>query len=155
LLESPEARVQSLPLLRPEERHRLLAGWNGQQMPYPRELCLHDLLEAQVERSPDAPAVVFEQEKLTYRELNERSNRLAHTLIAQGVGAETRVGLCVERSLEILVGILGILKAGGAYVPLDPEVPQARLEYLLEDSAVELVLTQSRLAGLGCFAGRR
>jgi len=155
ILSWPDERILSLPLLTSPERLLLLSVAHGDDMPYPRDLCLHELFEAQVERSPDALAVVSEDGSLTYRELNERSNRLAHALIARGVGAETLVGLCVERSLDILVGILGTLKAGAAYVPLDPESPEARLGYLLEDSGVEVVLTQSQLAELGCFAGRR
>ncbi|MBW8879217.1 MAG: amino acid adenylation domain-containing protein, partial [Acidobacteria bacterium] len=155
LLERPEERVEGLPLLTPQERLRLLSEWQGRHAPDAQERALHELFEAQVERTPDAVAAVCEEERLTYGELNERANGLAHFLIAQGVGAETLVGLCVERSPEILVGILGILKAGGAYVPLDPEYPEARLEYLLADSGVEVVLTQSWLAAQGCFAGRR
>jgi amino acid adenylation domain-containing protein len=155
ILETPEERIQSLPLLTEAERLRLLSVWNGRETPYPRERCIHELFEAQVERSPDAVAVVLDGSRLTYAELSARANRLAHFLIEQGVGADTLVGLCVERSLEMLVGILGILKAGGAYVPLDPEYPEARLVYMLEDSAVPVVLTQSRLSGLGCFAGQR
>jgi len=155
ILERPEERIRSLPLLSATERLTLLGAWKGREVPYPQELCFHELLEAQVERSPDAVAVVYEEGHLTFRELNERSNRLARYLIGLGVEAETLVGLCVERSLEMLVGIFGVLKAGGAYMPLDPDSPEARLGYMLEDSAVEVVLTERRLGGLGCFAGRR
>ncbi|HYU33714.1 MAG TPA: amino acid adenylation domain-containing protein [Thermoanaerobaculia bacterium] len=155
ILERPEERVQSLPLLQETERRRLLDEWNGRTTPYPWERCFHELLEARAERSPEEVAVVCEEGRLTFRELNERSNRLARYLIGQGVRAETPVGLCVDRSLAMLVGIFGILKAGGAYVPLDPDSPEARLAYMLEDSAVEVVLTESRLSGLSCFAGRR
>ncbi|HKH45576.1 MAG TPA: amino acid adenylation domain-containing protein, partial [Thermoanaerobaculia bacterium] len=154
ILENPEESVEALPLLTAAERS-LLSAWQGEAEDRPERRPVHELFEAQVERAPDEIAVVFEDGRLTYRELNERSNRLAHALIQQGVGAETLVGLSAERSLEMLVGLLGILKAGGAYLPLDPQYPEARLRYMLEDSAAELVLTQSHLAELGCFAGRR
>ncbi len=105
------------------------------------ELCLHELFEAQVERTPDAIAVLFEKQKLTYRELNTRANQLANYLQKLEVGPEVIVGICLERSLEMVVGLLGILKAGGAYVPLDPAYPQERLAYILEDTQTPLVLT--------------
>ncbi|MBW8877601.1 MAG: amino acid adenylation domain-containing protein, partial [Acidobacteria bacterium] len=155
ILEHPEERVEELPLLAEADRRRLLTEWRERPAQYPRERSIEELFEAQVERSPEAVAVELEEERLTYRELNERANRLAHSLLAQGVVSETLVGLCLERSLEMLVGILGILKAGGAYVPLDPEYPEARLAAMLEDSGVALVLTQSRLAERSCFAGGR
>ncbi|HLZ53020.1 MAG TPA: non-ribosomal peptide synthetase, partial [Verrucomicrobiae bacterium] len=107
--------------------------------------CVHQLFEEQVERTPDAMAVICEEEQLTYRELNERANQLAHELLALGVGPETRVGICVKRSLEMMVGLLGIHKAGGCYVPLDPKYPRERLEFMLEDAQMPVLLTQDKL----------
>ncbi|HEX5748907.1 MAG TPA: non-ribosomal peptide synthase/polyketide synthase [Archangium sp.] len=149
LLESmatwPERPLAGLPLLSERERHQLLVEWNDTRADYPRGRCIHQLVEAQVERTPDAVAVEFEGQRLTYRELDRRANQLAHALRERGVGPETRVGLCVERSLEMAVGLLGILKAGGAYVPLDPGYPPARLAFMLEDSAPAVLLTQRYL----------
>ena len=119
--------------------------WNGTRREYPRDNCVHQLFEEQVARTPEAVAVVFENQQLTYRELNARANQLAHYLRDLGVGPETLVGICLERSLEMVVGLLGILKAGGAYVPLDPEYPAERLAFLLRDSAAPVLLTQKRL----------
>jgi surfactin family lipopeptide synthetase A len=119
--------------------------WNQTQSDYPDEKCIHSLFEEQVKRTPDAIAVVFENQQLTYRELSQRANQLAHYLQSLGVGPEVLVGICVERSLEMLVGILGILKAGGAYLPLDPAYPQERLHFMVEDAKVSLVLTKSQL----------
>src|SRR6476661_2047409 len=106
-----------------EERHRLLVEWNQTATNYPLDKCVHELFEAQVQRTPEAGAVVCSTEELTYRELDDRPNHLAQRLIQQGVGPETLVGLCVERTAEMVVGLLGILKAGGAYVPLEPSLP--------------------------------
>ncbi|HEX8437261.1 amino acid adenylation domain-containing protein, partial [Archangium sp.] len=149
LLESmasrPEQRLGELSLLSERERRQLLVEWNDTRADYSRDLCIHQLVEAQVERTPDAVAVDFEGQQLTYRELDRRANQLAHALRERGVGPETRVGLCVERSLEMAVGLLGILKAGGAYVPLDPGYPPARLAFMLEDSAPAVLLTQRHL----------
>jgi non-ribosomal peptide synthetase component F len=102
---------------------------------YPRELTLVDLFEAQATKTPDAVAIVFEGQSLTYQQLEDRANQLAHYLQGQGVGPEMLVPICLERSLEMIIGIMGILKAGGAYVPLDPSYPRERLQYMLEDSA--------------------
>ncbi|KFA88774.1 peptide synthetase [Archangium violaceum Cb vi76] len=150
LLESavrePACRVQELALLAPEERHRVLVAWNDTRLPREPDACLHRLIEAQVERTPDAVAVSFEGAHLTYRELDSRANQLAHYLRARGVGPDRLVALCAERSLEMVVGLLGILKAGGAYVPLDPEYPRERLEYMLADASAPVLLTQARLA---------
>jgi amino acid adenylation domain-containing protein len=141
------------PLLGAEELRRLLRGWNAEAAEYPGTLCLHELFEAQAERAPDAVALTFGESALTYRQLNGRANRLAHYLREQGVGPDTLVGLYVERSLEMVVAILGILKAGGAYVPFEPSQPQERLDYMLEDCSPALVLTQTslreRVAGAG------
>jgi surfactin family lipopeptide synthetase A len=142
----PEQRIVDLPLLAPAERDQLLVGWNRTEVSYPRDRCLHELVEEQVERTPEAVAVSYEENHLTYRQLNERANQLARYLQRLGVGPDTLVGICVHRSLEMVVGLLGILKAGGAYVPLDPEYPRDRLAFMLEDAAVRVLLTQSRLA---------
>ncbi|TMJ07570.1 MAG: amino acid adenylation domain-containing protein, partial [Bacillati bacterium ANGP1] len=123
---------------------RQLGEWNDTGRAYPHA-CLHELFEAQVERTPDAVAVVFEDRRLTYRELNRRANQVAHELRGLGVGPETLVGLCVERSLETLEGLLGIVKAGGAYVPLDPEYPKERLAFMVRDSGLKVLLTQADL----------
>ena len=145
MLSAPQCRLADLPLLTDKERDQLLVEWNDTERGYPRDRTLHELFEMQVERTPDAVAVAFEERHLTYRELNRRSNQLAHYLRLQGVGPEVLVGLCVERSLEMVVGILGILKAGGAYVPLDPAYPTARLAFMLEDAELAVLLTQQRL----------
>ncbi len=149
IVADPEQRVSDLPLLTETERQQLLVEWNGTRTDCPRDLCIHQLFEAQVERTPDAIAVVFEAEQLTYGELNRRANQLAHHLRALGVGPEVLVAICLERSLETVIGLLGILKAGGAYVPLDPAYPKERLAFMLKDAQVPVLLTQERLvAGL-------
>src|SRR4028118_1768190 len=140
IVEGPDQRLSELPLLTEGERHRLLFEWNGTATEYPRDLCVHELFEEQVERTPDAVAAVFEDQQLTYRELDRRANQLARHLRALGVGPETLVGICLERSLEMVVGLLGILKAGGAYVPLDPAYPKERLAFMLEDASVGVLL---------------
>jgi amino acid adenylation domain-containing protein len=141
----PEHRLSELAALGPAERRRLLVEWNDTDRPYPSEATLHALIEAQVERTPEAPAVGFGEEWLTYRELNSRANRVAHRLRARGVGPETRVGVYLERSLGLVVGLLAVLKAGGAYVPLDPSYPVDRLSYMLEDSQAPVLLTEDTL----------
>jgi amino acid adenylation domain-containing protein len=135
--------VDRLALLPMAERRRVVEEWNRTEAPYPRNACIHELFEAQVERTPDAVAVVFGEEALTYAELNRRANRVAHRLRELGVGPDARVAICVERGLEMVVGVLGVLKAGGAWVPLDPAYPAERLRYMLADSAPRVVLTQS------------
>jgi len=142
---NPEQQISELLLLTPAERHQLLVEWNNTWADYPQDKCIHQLFEEQVERWPDAIALVFEDEQLTYQELNQRANQLAHHLRNLDVGPEVLVGICVERSLEMVVGLLGILKAGGAYVPLDPNYPSERLAFMLEDSSVPVLLTQERL----------
>ncbi len=141
----PDQRLSELPLLTSAERHQLLVEWNQTQQDYPRNKCVHELFEEQVERTPEAVAVVFEDKQLTYRQLNERANQLARHLQGLGVGPDTLVGICVERSLEMVVGLLGILKAGGTYVPLDPEYPKERLAFMFEDAGVGVLLTQAHL----------
>ncbi len=147
----PERRVIDLPLLSPEEA-RQIAEWNDTAAAYPASPTLHGLIAAQVERCPERPAVVYEGESLTYAELAERSRRLARRLRAAGVGPETVVGVLAERSLEMVVGLLGVLEAGGAYLPLDPDYPAERLVFMLADSRVPVVLAQQRL--LSCLPER-
>ncbi|MCA1994498.1 MAG: amino acid adenylation domain-containing protein, partial [Coleofasciculus sp. S288] len=145
MVSNPGMSLKDLPLLTEPEKHQLLREWNDTQADYPKDACIHQLFEAQVEKTPDAVTVVFEGQQLTYHQLNQRANQLAHHLQSLGVKAEVLVGICVERSLEMVVGLLGILKAGGAYVPLDPNYPQERLSYMLADSGVEVLLTQRSL----------
>lgn len=145
---NPEQRISELPLLTPADRHQLLVEWNNTRAEYPQDKCIHKLFEEQVRLTPDAIAVVFEGEQLTYRELNAKANQLAHYLQRLGVGPEVLVGLCVERSLEMVISLLGVLKAGGAYVPLDPNYPSERLGFMLEDSSVPVLLTQTQLVEL-------
>ena len=122
-----------------------MVEWNDTKRDYPSDKCIHQLFEEQVERTPEATAVVFEDQQLTYRELNNRANQLAHYLRKLGVGPEVLVGICVERSIEMVVGLLGILKAGGAYVPLDPSYPTERLGFMLKDSGSPVLITQQAL----------
>jgi amino acid adenylation domain-containing protein len=130
------------------ERRQLLVDWNDTRVDYPRDKCVHQLFEEQVERTPDARAVVFEDQSLSYGELNRRANQLAHYLRKLGVGPDVLVGVCMERSLEMVIGLLGILKAGGAYVPLDPEYPKERLRYMIDDAHAPVLLTQQHLLAL-------
>jgi amino acid adenylation domain-containing protein len=145
IVANPHQQVAKLPLISGAERQQLLVDWNDTHADYPQDKCIHELFETQVERTPDAIAVQFEDVKLTYRELNDRSNQLADYLQTLGVKPEVLVGICVERSLEMIVGLLGILKAGGAYVPLDPAYPVDRLSFMLSDSQVAVLLTQQKL----------
>ncbi|MFC4311926.1 amino acid adenylation domain-containing protein, partial [Steroidobacter flavus] len=144
----PELPISRLPLMGENERHQVLRQFNATQADYPKASLVHELFEDQVHRTPDAVAVVFEERSLSYRQLNAKANQLAHYLRARGIGPDRLVGICVERSLEMVVGLLGILKAGGAYVPLDPAYPAERLEYMLQDAAPGLLLTQERLQQL-------
>ena len=145
MLENPQASVDSLPMLDAEERYQLLEGWNATAAEYPLQRGVHRLFEEQVERTPTAPALAFGEERLDYAELNRRANRLAHALIERGIGADRLVGVAMERSIEMVVALMAILKAGGAYVPVDPEYPEERQAYMLEDSGVQLLLSQSHL----------
>ena len=147
IVEDPARPVDRLPMLMEEERRRLLVEWNQTQKDYPQK-CIHELFEEQVERTPDAVAVVHEERELSYGELNARANQLAHYLRELGVKPDGRVAICVERGLEMVVGLLAVLKAGGAYVPLDPAYPADRLNYMLEDSTPAVLLTQGRLRGI-------
>jgi amino acid adenylation domain-containing protein len=144
----PEQKPWELPLLPEDERRQLLVGWNATATPYPNEGCLHQRFEAQASLSPDATAVVFDAERLTYRELDARANQLANHLGKLGVGPDVLVGVVMERSLELMVAIFGIHKAGGAYVPLDPAYPAERLAFLLADTRAAVVLTQARFRSL-------
>ena len=141
----PAAKIGDLPMLSPAERHRLLTELNDVNVVYPAETSIHTLFEQQVDRSPGAPALTVDGRTLTYRELDDRANQLARYLVGKGVKPGALVGLCVQRSVEMMVGILGILKAGGAYVPLDPEYPKPRLAFMVEDSKVAVLLTQDEL----------
>ncbi|HCI78754.1 MAG TPA: hypothetical protein DHW02_03605, partial [Ktedonobacter sp.] len=140
-----EDTYEELPVLTEVERHRLLVEWNDTATDYPKNQCIHQLFEAQGARTPEAIAVVFEEQHITYGELNTRANQLAHYLQRQGVGPEVLVGICVERSIEMVIALLGILKAGGAYVPLDPAYPSERLAFMLEDAQVPILITQQHL----------
>ncbi len=144
IVANPDQHLSDLPILTETEQQQLLVDWNQTSADYP-SICIYQLFEAQVEQTPNAVAVVFENLQLTYQELNVRANQLAHYLHSLGVGPEVLVGICVERSLSMLIGLLGILKAGGAYVPLDPAYPRDRLAFMLEDAKVSVLLTQKKL----------
>lgn len=144
IIAHPDQSLAHLPLLTPTEQQQL-QDWNNTDREYPPYRCIHELIEAQVERTPDTVAVVFNHQSLTYRDLNNRANQVAQALIEQGVGLEVRVGLYMERSLELIIGVLGILKAGGAYVPLDPNTPTERFNFILTDADISILLTQKDL----------
>ena len=155
IVADPGCRISELPLLGAAEREELVVGWSGTRRDYPREAGIHELFEEQAARTPEAVAIEYGQLRLSYRELNERANRVARYLRRHGVGPEVMVGLCVERGLELVVGVLGIVKAGGAYVPLDPEYPAARLSFMLEDTATPVLLMQEKLRErLPAYGGR-
>ncbi|MGB8690927.1 MAG: amino acid adenylation domain-containing protein [Microcoleus sp.] len=141
----PYKTVNELQLLSETERDQLLVEWNKTQTAYPKDKCIHQLFEEQVKLTPNAIAVVFAEQQLTYFELNQKANQVARHLQSLGVKAESLVGICVERSLEMVIGVLGTLKAGGAYVPLDPNYPAERLSYMLTNSKVDVLLTQQDL----------
>ena len=154
IVSNPCQPLWSLPLLTQPERHQLLQEWNSTHTAYPQE-CVHTLFEAQAVRAPEAIAVVWGEQKISYQELNVRANQVARYLRRQGVGPEIRVGLCVERSIEMVVGMLGILKAGGAYVPLDPEYPAERLRWMLKDAGTSVLLGQEGvLSQLPSYSGQ-
>jgi amino acid adenylation domain-containing protein len=144
IVADPNQKISRLPMLTPAEKQQL-TDWNQTETEFPRERCMHELVEAQASRTPNAIGVEHADQRLTYRELEQRANQLAHFLKKRGVGPESRVGICLRRSLELPVALLGVLKAGGACVPLDPAYPKERLEYMLEDSQTALVLTQPGL----------
>lgn len=141
----PGKHVAELPVLTDKERDQIVVAWNDTRVNYPKDCCLPALLEAQAERTPEATAIVYEEEQLSYRELNARANQLAHYLRKLGVSREVLVGICMERSVEMMVGLLGILKAGGAYVPLDPAYPEERLAFMIADSGLKVLITDQLL----------
>ncbi|NEO73876.1 amino acid adenylation domain-containing protein, partial [Moorena sp. SIO3H5] len=145
VVETSERPISQLPLMTQKELDQILVEWNNTKTDYPDEKCIHQLFEEQVKKTPDAVAVVFESQQLTYFELNFRANQLANYLQSLGVKPEFLVGICVDRSLEILVGLLAILKAGGAYVPIDPNYPSERISYIIADSQVSVLLTVEKL----------
>lgn len=142
VVSDPDRIVYKLPPLGRAERHQVLVNWNATEAAFCSERLIHELFERQVERTPDAIALVFEERSLTYAELNSRANRLARHLISKGVTPEQLVALCLERGLQLVVGVLGVLKSGAAYIPLDPDYPADRLKYMLEDAAARVLLTQ-------------
>ncbi|MGB7208328.1 MAG: amino acid adenylation domain-containing protein [Pyrinomonadaceae bacterium] len=144
---APDFSLASLPLLTEEERNRLLVEWNSDRIDVSPERCIHHFFEAQVNRTPDADALIVGRQRLTYRELNRQANQVAWHLQTLGVGPEVLAAICLERSVEMIVGILGILKAGGAYVPLDPAYPKDRLTHMLNDSQASVLLTKANTAG--------
>jgi amino acid adenylation domain-containing protein len=148
IIAHPQERVLALPILTEAERQRILVEWNATQSYFPEYACIHQLFEDHVQRTPDAVAVVFEHQHLTYRKLNRRANRVAHALVAAGVGPDSFVGVAMERSVEMVVALLAVLKAGGAYVPLEPTYPRERLAYILQDAGLSILLTQSKLRNL-------
>ncbi|MDX6577959.1 MAG: hypothetical protein QOE96_3912, partial [Blastocatellia bacterium] len=145
IVTNPEQRVSALPLLTEAERKQLLVEWNDTKTNYPTQACIQELFEEQVRNTPDAPALIRDDRQVTYQDLNRQANQLGHYLNKRGVGPDTRVGVCLQRSPEMIVVLLGILKAGGAYVPLDPEYPHSRLQFMLEDAQVPLLITQESL----------
>jgi amino acid adenylation domain-containing protein len=145
IVTDPDQRISDLPLLTEAEKHQLLVEWNDTKADYPKDTCIHQLFEQQVERTPDAIAVVFEDQQITYREINTRANQLAHYLRRQGLQPDALVALFMERSVEMVIAILGVLKAGGAYLPIDPDLPAERLQFLLQDTHVRLLLAQDKL----------
>ncbi len=150
-----DARISELPQVSAAERQQLAYEWNDTAASYQRDCAVHELFERQAARAPEAVAVVLGDRQLSYGELNRRANRLSHQLTRHGVGAETAVGICVDRNPEMVVGFLAILKAGGAYVPLDPEYPPSRLAFMLEDSRIPIVLTTRRLREALSASGAR
>jgi len=142
----PHAFIRDLEIIGEHEQQQLLVEWNDTAVDYPKDLCIHQLFEAQAVRTPDVPAVVFKDNRLSYRELNERSNQVARYLRRHVAGAEVLVGVCLERSVELVSAVLGVLKAGGAYVPLDPEQPPSRLLRMITDAGTAVLLTQQSVA---------
>ncbi len=156
IVDDPDLPISQLPLLTGAERQQLLVDWNDRGVDYPLDLCLHELFELQVERTPDAVAVAFEEQQATYSELSRRANQLAHYLQSLGVEPEMMVGLCMQRSVEWVVGLLGILKAGAAFVPMDPAYPGERLMLMLKNAGLSLVVSSEELLDrLSGYEGRR
>lgn len=148
IFENPKQKVAEIEIISEEDKRKSLVEFNNPKLDVPPQVTIHEMFERQAMIYPNAIAVTYEKEKITYKELNGRANQLAHYLQKKGVGPDTLVGLCVERSHEMIVGILGILKAGGAYVPLDPTYPEQRLQYILEDASIQLFVTQESLKEL-------
>ncbi|MEL6439652.1 MAG: amino acid adenylation domain-containing protein [Cyanobacteria bacterium J06621_8] len=146
IITAPERPIGELSILSAQEKHQLLEEWNDTEVDYPADKCLHQLFEEQVARTPNAVAIIFEEQKLTYRQVNARANQLASQLVELGVKPETLVGVCIERSPEMMIALLGILKAGGAYLPIDPNYPQSRISLVLEDSQVKFLVSQQAIA---------
>ena len=146
IAENPEIAIADVSLLSTQEREQLLFDWNKTETDYPRQSCIHQLFETQVENTPDVVALVFGEETLTYSELNEQANQLAHYLQTAGVGVETLVGVCLERSPKFIISILAILKAGGAYLPLDPTYPSERLTFMVEDAGIQVIVIETSLS---------
>ncbi|WP_372371491.1 amino acid adenylation domain-containing protein [Candidatus Uabimicrobium sp. HlEnr_7] len=142
---SPDILLDDIDILNPQQRNQLLMEFNNTQVRYPQHKTIHQLFEEQVEKTPNNIAIIFEDEKITYHQLNQRANQLAHYLISLGVESNVLVGICIERSIHMIVGLLGVLKAGGAYVPLDPDYPQQRLAYMIKDTNISLLLTEKSL----------
>src|SRR5262245_22214385 len=141
----PDRTIAMLPMLSDEEREQVLRGWNDTAVAFDATSTVHELVEAQAARTPHAVAVQCKDDRLTYAELNARANQVAHYLRRQGVSPETRIGIAVERSVDMLVGLIGIHKAGAAYVPLDPSYPAERLAYMIKDGGVSILVTQEPL----------
>ena len=154
ILANPHREIKEYTILTPQEKHQLLIEWNDTKADYPEGKSIHQLFEEQVAKAPNNIAVVYEDQELSYQELNERANQLAHYLRALGVGPDTLVAIAMDRSLEMMIGLLGILKAGGAYVPLDPSYPQERLQFMLEDTKAPILITQAHLnESFGVYSG--
>nr|WP_234410603.1 non-ribosomal peptide synthetase [Caldalkalibacillus mannanilyticus] len=153
ILHHPVEKISSLEIITDAEKTQMLERFNNTVQEYPSEKTIHQMFEEQVERTPDAIAIVFEDQQLTYRELNERANQLARTLRAKGVQADQLVGIMAERSLEMMIGIYAVLKAGGAYVPIDPTHPEERIRYIMEDANADVLLVQRHLLEQAAFDG--
>ncbi len=149
IVAEPDTAVSQLPLLTDEQKHTLIYTVNDTAVPYDLDRCLHHLFEDQVSQTPNAPALTYADQTLTYDQLNQKANQLAHFLIAQGIQPDGMVGVCLERSLEMVIALMGIIKAGGAYLPIDPTYPTERLQFMLEDSQVAVLLTQEHLVASG------
>ena len=145
IVADPDQPIATLQILTEAERHQIMVEWNDTAADYPKDKCIHQLFEAQVERTPGAIALEFEGKEITYQDLNRRANQLAHYLVHLGIGPKNLVGICVERSIEMVVGLLGILKAGGAYVPLDPVYPKDRCRFMVNDAQVSVLVTQEKV----------
>ena len=145
MLKNPDDTLSSIELVNEEEKHKLLTEWNNTATDYPKDKCIQQLFEEQVEKTPDNIAVVFDEQKMTYRELNDRANQLAHTLRNKGVRNESVVAIITDKSIEMIISILAVMKSGGAYLPIDPKLPDERINFILQDSGAKLILTQQHL----------